>query len=99
MKKFIVLAAILFGGAMLPSLQPCASAQAPVCSPSQPCVYTGVAKTEGGDKLNIKVYVADNGLFVATFNYGGKDYTLYVVSDSDGRYHINFNGKAYYFSI
>lgn len=71
-----------------------------VCDTTKPCAYTGVAKTSDGKySINIKVYQSDNGKWVATFSYNGENYTMYVIDDGDGRCHVNFNGKAYYFNI
>lgn len=100
MKKIVLIAALLFGigGA---SLMPVVAAPVPqVCDPSNPCVYTGLAKSSTTSRtLDIKVYMQNDSRLVATFTSGGKEYTVYVIFDGDGRTHINFNGEAYYFSI
>lgn len=100
MKKILFVLVILFGGFVTPTLPVChATEQAPMCDPSSPCVYTGVARASNGWTLNIKVYVDANGLFVAYFKSSSKEYTMYVISDEGNKYHINFDGHAYYFQM
>lgn len=77
-----------------------AESPAPVCDASKPCAYQGKAYNSDGGYIEIKVYQSEDGRWVATFRVGGVDHTMYVISDdNEGKCHVNYNGKAYYFNI
>ena len=99
MKKLVLTLSLILGALSVPNFIPESYAQEPVCDPSQPCFYVGEAKTDNGLTLQIKVYESATGNLVATFSSGGKEYTMYVIPGENGTFHINFNGRAYYFKI
>lgn len=98
MKKIFLIVVILIGCAAAPEFVSHAVESAPVCDPSKPCVYSGNAKADNGEVINIKVY-EQNGSWVATFTKNNQEYTMFVIADADGRCHVNYNGRPYYFTI
>lgn len=102
MKKVLLAAVILMGGAsaVVPALTVTASAQ--TCDPSSPCLYTGPAKNPTLGTIRIVVKYDKNGQPVAEVANEGTFYVFKSETDEDkshGTHYVNVNGSKYYFSM
>ena len=102
MKKVLLAAAILMGGAsaVVPALTVTASAQ--TCDPNSPCLYTGDAENPTKSRIKIVVKYDKNGQPVAEVANQGTFYVFKSETDEDkanGSHYVNVNGSKYYFSM
>lgn len=103
MKK-LILALALIGGCFAGDCF--VYAETPVvCSPDNPCVFTGKAykKTgSGSNSVDIKVYLKEvGGRYVYVVEVDNGAATLYAVDDEDvhNKYHFTYKGSVYEFSL
>lgn len=102
MKKLILILALLGGGYFVGENKVYADTPA-ICSPDNPCVYTGkVAPRGGGQTVSIKVYLKElGGRYVYVVEINGGKATAYAVEDEKvhNKYHFTYEDEVYDFTL
>ncbi|MDE7411124.1 MAG: hypothetical protein K2M94_03705 [Paramuribaculum sp.] len=99
MKKLILLFVLIMGGVSFSTPTLLASPDAPMCTFDDPCLFTGLARSEDGHTINVVVKHNKKGQIVALINGDINKATLCVGVAQSKQYCFTWNNIRYYFSI